>query len=190
MINMFKTAILLSLLITAFFLQAQTSGKMPLEIAKAFQKGTRSNDGNPGPNYWQNHSNYTINTELLAEKSRLEGSGSIVYYNNSPDTLRRIVMRLYPDLYKKGNSRSWPIAEDDLTDGTIIKKLNINGKDVDIDNGKEVRRSSTNMFISLEDKLIPGDSLQLNIDWEFNIPRKRWVRMGNYGNDGFFSAYW
>ena len=101
-----------------------------------------------------------------------------------------IVIRLYPDFYKKGNARSWSIGDDDLTDGTLIKKLNVNGANIDIDNPKNVRRSATNLYISLKDKLIPGDSLQLDIDWEFNIPRKRWVRMGNYGNDRLFIAYW
>ncbi|MAE08595.1 MAG: hypothetical protein CL661_07535 [Bacteroidetes bacterium] len=190
MIKIFRSTALLSLLMAALFPQAQTTSKMPLEIARAFQNGTRSNDGNPGPNYWQNSSNYTIKAELLTEDSKLVGSESIIYYNNSPDTLNRIVMRLYPDFYKKGNTRSWSIGEDDLTDGTLINKLNINGKAIDINNRRKVRRSSTNMFISLEDKLVPGDSLQLDCNWEFNIPRKRWVRMGNYGNDRFFIAYW
>jgi len=59
-----------------------------------------------------------------------------------------------------------------------------------INETKNVRRSTTNMYVFLENKLLPGDSLQLDIDWEFNIPRKRWVRMGNYGNDRLFIAYW
>ena len=190
MVKILKSTTLITALITALLLQAQTTSKMPLEVASTFQNGTRSNDGIPGPNYWQNSSNYIINAELLTEDSKLVGSESIVYYNNSPDTLNRIVLRLYPDFYKKGNTRSWSIGEDDLTDGTLIKELNINGNDVDINNRNNVYRSATNMFIYLEDALNPNDSIQLDIDWEFNIPRKRWVRMGNYGNDRFFIAYW
>lgn len=190
MFKILKTYVLLSLVISALSVQAQTTNKMPLEIAKAFQNGTRSNDGMPGPNYWQNYSDYKINAELNTVDSKLLGSESIVYHNNSPDSLGIIVMRLYPDFYKKGNARSWPIGDDDLTDGTLINKLNINGKDIDINNKKSVSRSATNLYITLENKLLPGDSLTLEIDWEFNIPRKRWVRMGNYGNDRLFIAYW
>jgi len=190
MLNIFKTAFLITIIAYCTNLGAQTTNKMPLEIAKAFQNGTRSNDGNPGPNYWQNYSDYIINTELNTTDSKLSGSESIVYHNNSPDSLKMIVIRLYPDFYKKGNARSWSIGDYDLTDGTLIKKLNVNGANIDIDNPKNVRRSATNLYISLKDKLIPGDSLQLDIDWEFNIPRKRWVRMGNYGNDRLFIAYW
>ncbi len=190
MIKVLKSIILLSLLIAALFLEAQTSSKMPLEIAKAYQEGTRSNDGNPGPNYWQNSSNYIIDAELLSEDSKLVGSESIMYFNNSPDTLRKIVMRLYPDIYKKGNARSWSIGNDDLTDGTIISKLIVNGIPFDLDDSKKVYRSTTNMFITLNEKLLPGDSLQIETDWEFDIPRKQWIRFGNYGNDRFFIAYW
>jgi len=82
------------------------------------------------------------------------------------------------------------LVDDDLTDGTSIVSLNINGNDININETKNVRRSTTNMYVFLENKLLPGDSLQLDIDWEFNIPRKRWVRMGNYGNDRLFIAYW
>lgn len=190
MTKILKSTTLLSLLITTLFLQAQTTSKMPLEIAKTYQKGTRSNDGLPGPNYWQNFSNYVINAELLTDDSKLIGTESITYYNNSPDTLAKIVLRLYPDFYKKGNVRSWSIGEDDLTDGTLIKELNINGNIVDVNNRKNVYRSATNLYIYLEDILAPNDSIQIEMDWEFNIPRKRWVRMGNYGNGRFFIAYW
>ena len=190
MIRIFKAVIIITMGFSTANLISQTTSKMPLEIAKAFQNGTRSNDGNPGPNYWQNYSDYTIDAKLNVKDSKLTGSESIVYHNNSPDSLGMIVMRLYPDFYKKGNARSWSIGDDDLTDGTLIKKLIINGKIFNIDNRKEVRRSATNMYIFLEDKLVPGDSLQLSIDWEFDIPQKRWVRMGNYGNDRLFIAYW
>ncbi|MBC8320782.1 MAG: M1 family metallopeptidase [Bacteroidetes bacterium] len=188
--KLLKTTILLALVFSSIFLGAQTTNKMPLEIAKAFQNGTRSKDGNPGPNYWQNYSDYTINAELNTKESKLIGSESIVYHNCSPDTLKMIVVRLYPDFYKKGNARSWTIGEDDLTDGTIIHKLNIADKDFDLNNRNEIHRSATNMFIFLDKYLLSGDSLEVNIHWEFNIPKKRWARMGNYGNDRFFIAYW
>jgi len=185
------SALLLSLLIVqGIFLHAQTNNKMSIEIAKAFQNGTRSNNGMPGPNYWQNYSSYTINAELIVEESKLLGSESIVYYNNSPDTIKMIVVRLYPDFYKKGNPRSWPIGEDDLTDGTTINSLVINGNVYDLTNKKTVTRTATNMFINLSNYLNPNDSINIDIDWEFYIPKKRWVRMGNYGNNRLFIAYW
>jgi len=168
----------------------QTSVKMPLEIAVAFQNGTRSNDGLPGPNYWQNYSDYTINAELLTDESKLAGSETIVYYNESPDTLSMIVFRLYPDFFKKGNARSWTIGDNDLTDGTQIDKIKIGDTDYSPTDGSKVTRSATNMFVKLDEKIFPGTSVKVEIDWEMHIPRVAWARFGNYGKDRFFVAYW
>lgn len=188
--KLIKSTIVLAMVIATTFAVAQTSNNMPLEIAKAFQKGTRTNDGNPGPNYWQNHSDYTINAELHTAESKLTGSESIVYYNNSPDTLGNIVLRLYPDFYKKGNARSWTIGDDDLTDGTLITKLVIGSESINMNNSEVVYRSATNLFVKLKEKIQPGSSIQVEVNWEIQIPKKKWARMGNYGKDRFFIAYW
>ena len=49
----------ISFLLTALFLglqfsalMAQSNQLIPIEIQKAYAAGTRSKDGNPGPNYW------------------------------------------------------------------------------------------------------------------------------------------
>lgn len=168
----------------------QTSTKMSLENAIAFQNGTRSNDGKPGPNYWQNHADYKIDVELLIDKSMLSATETVIYHNNSPDTLNKLVLRLYPDIYKKGNARSWPVAPDDLNDGTIIKELAINGNNININDSRDVRRSATNLFINLEELLLPSDSLKVDMSWELFIPKTQTIRMGNYGNNRLFIAYW
>ncbi|MBT3175018.1 MAG: M1 family metallopeptidase [Lentimicrobiaceae bacterium] len=168
----------------------QTSTKMSLENAIAFQNGTRSNDGKPGPNYWQNHADYKIDVELLIDKSMLSATETVIYHNNSPDTLNKLVLRLYPDIYKKGNARSWPVAPDDLNDGTIIKELAINGNNININDSRDVRRSATNLFINLEELLLPSDSLKVDMSWELFIPKTQTIRMGNYGNNRLFLAYW
>ena len=168
----------------------QTSTKISLENAVAFQNGTRSNDGKPGPNYWQNHADYKIDVELLIDKSMLSATETVIYHNNSPDTLNKLVLRLYPDIYKKGNARSWPVAPDDLNDGTIIKELAINGNNININDSRDVRRSATNLFINLEELLLPSDSLKVDMSWELFIPKTQTIRMGNYGNNRLFLAYW
>ena len=48
---------------------AQTSNLyVPLNIQKAYKNKTRSIDGNPGENYWQNRADYSINVDF--NKSR------------------------------------------------------------------------------------------------------------------------
>ncbi|HMJ46001.1 MAG TPA: hypothetical protein VK498_01640, partial [Ferruginibacter sp.] len=42
------------------FSTAQVSLPVPVNIKWLYDKGTRSMDGRPGKNYWQNHAAYTI----------------------------------------------------------------------------------------------------------------------------------
>lgn len=168
----------------------QISTRMPIEISKAYRDGTRSTSGKPGLNYWQNSANYIISALLDAKNSRLTGSEQITYFNNSTDTLRTMVIRLYPDFFKKGNARSWSMGNFDLTDGTILNKIKIDGNTYSEKPGGRANRSTTNLFINLTKSINPGDSANVEIDWEMEIPTKRQVRMGNYGDNRFFVAYW
>lgn len=169
---------------------SQITSTMPLEISKAYQKGTRSIDGNPGHLYWQNYSDYYINAQLFPDESKLTGEQTVYYYNNSPDSLDKMVIRLYQDFYKKGNARTWSLGTDDITLGTDIKSVEINGKEIDINNPKNAKRTATNLYLYLNSNLPSGDTLELKMNWEINIPQKDWNRMGNYGNNRFFLAYW
>ena len=56
----------------------------------------RGMDGAPGPEYWQQRADYDINCRLDTEKLRLDGSETITYYNQSPNTLRYLWMQLAP----------------------------------------------------------------------------------------------
>jgi len=169
---------------------SQVNVFVPLNIKKAFTTGTRSVTGLPGPNYWQNHSKYTINAELFPESSDLKGNGKVVYFNESPDSLKRIVMRLYPDIYKKGNARSWPVSPDAVGEGMVIDKLTINGEEIDLTNKKSATRTATNLYVLLKSPLLPGDSLEVHAEWHFHVSESSPIRMGNYGHDRFFIAYW
>lgn len=53
-------ALCLTLLLAQPSLYSQTL-YTPRNIQEAYKKGTRSPDGRPGPNYWQNKGRYTIN---------------------------------------------------------------------------------------------------------------------------------
>ena len=173
-----------------FSVYGQNQPALPREIVQATKSGSRSGVGIPGPNYWQNRADYTINVQVDPQTGVLTGHELITYFNNSPDTLRQLVIRLYPDFYKKGNARSWPIGPEDLTDGTIINSLLINKLMVDPADTKVVSRSATNMYIQLVEPLLSLDSLSLETSWTFIIPQNQPVRMGKYSENIIFVAYW
>ncbi len=169
---------------------AQSNRLIPIEVQKAFAAGTRSKDGKPGKKYWENHAKYQIRAELLAGESSLKGDETVTYYNNSPDTLKMLVIRLYQDIYKKGGQRAWSIGSADLTNGVHIRYIKVNGLPVKMPEGQYGYYFGTNRYIRLPEPLPPGDSLILQTGWKFHIPQTVRNRMGNYGKGRFFIAYW
>lgn len=174
-----------------FFAQTQ-SLFIPRNILKAYENGTRSFDGKPGPNYWVNHSDYTIKAELFPETRTIKGHAWITYYNNSPDSLNTFFIRLYQDIMKKGGARDWPMNVTDITDGVDIDTLIINGMGVDFKSREyRVSRSATNLAISrFPNKIAPASFGKIEIAWSVVIPKETRLRMGAYSDSTFYSAYW
>ncbi|NOX87736.1 MAG: M1 family metallopeptidase [Calditrichaeota bacterium] len=187
----FKAVVILLIFIFSAMAAEKPGLYMPLNLQKAYKNGTRSYDGEPGSAYWQNYSQYKIKVKLEPSTRILTGSETIVYHNESPDTLRRLVIRLYQDIFKKGNLRDWQVSSEDLHDGVQISKLLVDDKPVEL-KGKTtpVRRSGTNLFLKLEDSLPPGQSIELKFDWQVRLPHKSNIRMGTYDSTSFHVAYW
>lgn len=163
---------------------AQNLNLIPNEVKTAFKNGTRQPDGRPGSFYWQNNSKYKIDAILDAENSILKGEAKITYFNNSPDSLHSIVLRLYQNFYRKGNARGWYIGSSDLTEGMVIDSISTKNEIVN------QIPTATNLVLKLNNTIIPGDSIEVYVKWHFHIPEKSWLRMGNYGKNRFFVAYW
>ena len=163
---------------------------IPTNFQNSYKKGIRSFDGKPGANYWQNKSNYKIKARLEPKTRILSGEETITYFNNSPDTLKQIVLRLYPDIYKKGNARDFSVDPLDITDGTQIKKLSVSENELKINEGDNSPSiSGTNLFIPFKKHLAPKEKIELNVEWSFVIPNKSTIRMGAYDSTSFFIAY-
>ncbi len=173
------------------FAQQNPNLYIPRNIKGSYEAGIRTYNGMPGPKYWQNHSDYKINVELFPDSSMISGEEVIIYHNNSPDSLSRLVIRLYQDIMTKGALRDFPINFGMFTEGVKIDYLIIDSDTVDITpESKRVRRHSTNMIVRLSRKLAPGETLEIKTKWNFKMPEHGGIRMGNYGDGDFFIAYW
>ncbi len=53
--------------------------------------------------YWQQHVSYDIRVTLIDSIHTLDGSLSVVYTNNSPDTLREVYFHLYANAFQPGS---------------------------------------------------------------------------------------
>ncbi|MFC4870271.1 M1 family metallopeptidase [Negadavirga shengliensis] len=145
----------------------------------------RAASGKPGPQYWQNVANYTIEATLDEANHRLSGKVNIHYINNSPESLEFIWLHLEQNRFKT-DSR-----------GTLTTPIQGNRYSGDVDGGYTIRNVSsqikkrgskvsgrhlitdTRMQVFL-DEPIParGGEAQVSMDFEFDIPEKGMDRMG------------
>src|SRR5882724_6925042 len=109
-------SILLSLLVISASTPAfSQSLYMPRDIRAAYKKETRSPDGRPGKNYWQNRGRYTITIDAMPPDRNIKGSEQTTYINNSPDTLKNTVIKLFINIHRPGAPRLRTANPDYLT---------------------------------------------------------------------------
>lgn len=178
------TSLLLCMLLLSTALQAQQL-YMPRDVKQAFNKGTRSPDGRPGPRYWQNKASYNIDITALPPDRTISGKEEIVYTNNSPDSLRNLVLKLFLNIHKPGAPRTGGAADDYLTSGIHIDGFSINGKSYP---WHESSRYFTWQPVRLPQTLLPGQSVNLHFDWHYEISLKS-NREGMIDSTTYFLAY-
>ncbi|MDH7604876.1 MAG: M1 family metallopeptidase [Melioribacter sp.] len=183
--------LILIFLLPAVALAQKTSLFIPVNFQKAYEKETRSYDGTPGKNYWQNRADYKIKAEVFPYERKIIGEEKIVYYNNSPDTLKRIVVKLLMDIYRKGNMRDFQISPDAVNEGVELHKIVYNNNEIKFDNKKDSPyRDGTNLFIPLSKPILPKEKSEIEFYWSCKIPDKSQIRMGAYDSTSMFVAYW
>ncbi len=157
---------------------------MPREIKKAFQKGTRSLDGRPGNNYWQNFGRYNISVSVSPPNPAVTGNEQITYVNNGPDTLHRLNFKVIMNIHKPGAARFFGTDADYLGAGLQVDSLHINGEAKKWDNSSV----STNQSIKLTKPLAPHDSIRLALTWHYNLSTGH-GREGVIDSTTFYLAY-
>ncbi len=181
--------ILLFILISGSLLPAQSPLYIPRNIQKSYTKGTRSMDGKPGANYWQNQASYNMEVSINPKKRLLKGTSTVVYTNNSPDSLKSIRIKLAHDLYKKGGQRQSDVTAQDIDDGVDIQSVTLNGQPV---GEKEQRRGNTFLDLLIRSKpLAPRSSVTLTFAWQYVLPSdEAAARECVCDPSTFFVAYW
>ncbi|HWB26449.1 MAG TPA: M1 family metallopeptidase [Chitinophagaceae bacterium] len=175
-----------ALLFIASSLPAQHPYTMPVNITAAITKETRTVTGEPGKNYWQNTADYNIQVNFNPATRLLQGHETISYINNSPDSLRQIVFKLYPNLYEKGGARASSIEPADVTDGVNIDTLQLDDKLI---TGRQRRINGTNMSIRLPKQILPHQQVQFSISWSYILNKKSHIRTGEIDPGADFVAY-
>jgi hypothetical protein len=164
---------------------AQTSLPVPVNIQATYNKGTRSTGGAPGKNYWQNHADYQLTINFNPQTRVLDCIDQIDYTNSSPDTLKQIWFKLYPNLYQKGAPRVSTIKPGDITEGVKITKIEIDHGSVDTN---KIIINNTNMIVANE-LVLPKQKKHFTIHYSYTLNKTSHVRTGQVDTGAFFIAY-
>ena len=162
---------------------------MQNEIKRAYDNDTRSWDGKPGPNYFQNQTDYKIDAEFDPYTRVLKGKETILFTNNSPDSLRRMIIRINSNILKKGVTRKKVLDPGDVTEGTNISHLKIGNNVIDMENNPPYLNEN-NLIIRLPEMIAPGSQTSVEVHWDYTFQANSNIREGRYHETTFFIAYW
>jgi hypothetical protein len=169
----------------------------------------RTASGAPGPKYWQQRCDYTIEANLDDKKQVLNGKETVTYYNNSPDVLTYLWLQLDENEHSTTNNANYQdgsrmknvmadlevsrmIAKPDKEHGVnIISATDADGRKL------EYTINRTMMRLELPAPLKPGQKFIFKIDWNYNIiDRMKYGGRGGYeyfpedGNYIYTIAQW
>ncbi len=180
----FFIPVVTGIIITFSFSSKAQSLYMPRDVKQAYKKGTRSMDGRPGKNYWQNYGRYNITITALPPDRNIKGTETITYINNSPDTLRNPVIKLFLNIHKPGAPRESGASPDYLTSGVHVDAFIINGQKMQWQDSRQF----TWRPVRLPQPLSPHDSVQLSFNWHYEISLQS-GREGMIDSTTYFLAY-
>ena len=156
----------------------------PRNIKNAIEKGTRTENGNPGKNYWQNSGNYDMKLSLNPETKIISGAETIEYFNNSPDSLKTAVIRFVNNVHKPTSARASDSSKDFLDNGLTIKSFKVNGESYDV----KSENWGTVGNVKLKNPMLPKSKTTFEIVWEYPLSKES-GREGQINETTFYAAY-
>ncbi len=129
-------------------------------------------------NYWQQQVNYTIDVQLDDKQHSLDAFETIVYSNNSPDTLRFIWFHLWPNAYKNDNTafseQMLRLGRTEFYFAADSNKGYINKLAFKIDGSNAITTAHPNNIdivkLQLLQPLLPGKSITISTPFHVQLP--------------------
>jgi len=133
------------------------------DAPNAFRDGA----GKPGPQFWQNRVDYTIQADIDPASHTLRGDETITYTNRSPDALDVLWVQLDQNIYRRDSrgTLSSPRPRNDFTDGYQIEAVEVDGKPV------HFLVDDTRLRVDLAQALAGnGKQAKLRIRYHYTVP--------------------
>ena len=160
---------------------------IPDAIQSAYAVGTRATSGRPGPAYWQIRPHYELAGRLDPTTATFEGRGTIRLFNNTFSPLSELVLRLDQNRFRAERSR------DAVTAGMSLRQIALDGIEVPLESPRVVGLTSTVVRIELTSPVAVGDSIRIEVAWDYEIPSgdEHWgLRQGRWGDSVYQMAQW
>lgn len=147
---------------------------------------------NPNPGYWQQHADYKMEVTMDVKTYQYKGKQTLVYTNNSPDTLRRVYYHLFNNAFQPGSAMDARLKTIKDPDGRMVTKVKVGDKEVKesrisalkpneigylkINNFKQDGLSATNttvgtiLEVTLAKPILPKASTTFTLDFDGQVP--------------------
>ncbi|MGO3706476.1 MAG: M1 family metallopeptidase [Mesonia hippocampi] len=132
--------------------------------------------------YWQQHVDYKMEIDMDVKNYQYHGKQTLVYTNNSPDTLYRVFYHLHFNAFQPGSEmdvRSRTIKDPDRRVEDRISKLQPNEigyikvKSLSQDNQKVTHTTvGTILEVNLKKPILPGEKTTFKMDFDAQVPKQ------------------
>jgi hypothetical protein len=143
-------------------------------------------------NYWQQKVDYKMNVVVDAKNYQYKGNQTLVYTNNSPDTLKRVFYHLYNNAFQPGSEMDARIQSIADPDRRMVTKKKVDGKEIKesriaklkpneigylrISNFKQdgqdatAKEVGTILEVTLSKPLLPNSQTTFTLDFDGQVP--------------------
>ena len=138
--------------------------------------------------YWQQKVKYLMDVDMNVQTNRLKGKQKLEYWNNSPDTLRKVFFHLYWNAFQPGSMmdehsrrqgkvlvRNMPDWDRRVKDRILnlkpdeigyqkVTSLKLNGV------AQKMEQQETILIVTLNRAILPGQKVVFDLDFEAQVP--------------------
>ena len=147
---------------------------------------------NPNPGYWQQHVDYKMEVNMDVKTYQYKGKQTLVYTNNSPDTLKRVYFHLFNNAFQPNSPMDARLKAIKDPDGRMVTKVKVGDKETKesrisalkpneigylyVNNLKQDgialnnKRVSTILEVDLAKPLLPKTSTTFTLDFDGQVP--------------------
>ncbi len=147
---------------------------------------------NPNPGYWQQHADYKMEVSMDVKTYQYKGKQTLVYTNNSPDTLRRVYFHLFNNAFQPNSAMDARLKSIKDPDGRMVTKVKVGDKEVKesrisalkpneigylkISNFKQDGANAANkvvgtiLEVDLAKPIVPNSSTTFTLDFDGQVP--------------------